>query len=94
MGVAGGLGVEGEISVEAGDTGSGSAGVADRDGVGDVGGDGELGAVAGGGEGSVVGVTGEGDAGGRGEQERGDSCKSPSSPSTRNSSTSKVSSKP
>jgi hypothetical protein len=44
--------------------------------------------VAVGGEGGVVGVGSEGDAGGGGEQERGDSCKSSSSPSPRNSSTS------
>jgi hypothetical protein len=56
--------------------------------IGDLAGEGELGVVVGGGEGSVIGGGGEGDAGDGGEQERGDSCKSPSSPYPRHSSTS------
>jgi hypothetical protein len=76
-GVAGGLGDEGELGVE---TADGVAGVAGRDGVGGLSGAGELSVVASGDKGDVIRVDGEGDAGGGGEQERGDSCKSPPFP--------------
>ncbi len=70
--------------------GGGGDGVASKDVVGGLGAAGEPGVAIDGGEGRVVVVglvDGEGGAGGGGVQERGDSCKSLSSPSHRSNST-------